>query len=468
MRHALSAPATFAIEEVAEAVHGEVQGRTGVPCSGVSIDSRTIAQGELFFAIAGPRFDGHAFLAEAAARGATAAVVEQPVEAPPGLTLVRVADTTRALSDLARHVRLLAEVPVVVITGSMGKTTTKDMAAALLATAGPVLKTEGNLNNQFGLPLTLFRLRPEHTAAVLELGMSAPGELRSLSLIARPDIAVLTNVAPVHLEFFASVDEIARAKAEVFAGLAPGGLAVLNGDDPRVRRAGEAWSGPVVWFGRDRRYEVSAEKVRGTAFGMRFDLKVGGQTVEVALPLPGVHFVMNFLAAVAAAHARGIKPEAMAEAATHLSAAPHRGEVRRLGGGITLLDDCYNSNPEALEAVSLALGSAGARRRVAVLGDMLELGQRGPEFHREAGERLAERIQVLAAVGPLAQHFLEGAKRAGMATGALHAFKDAAAAASAVPELVRPGDVVLVKGSRGINLELVVEALLARYGEVEG
>jgi UDP-N-acetylmuramoyl-tripeptide--D-alanyl-D-alanine ligase len=468
MRHALSAAATFAIEEVAEAVRGEVRGRAGVRWAGVSIDSRTIARGELFFAIAGPRFDGHAFLAEAAARGAAAAVVERSVEAPSGLTLVRVADTTRALSDLAGHVRRLADLPVVVITGSMGKTTTKDMTAALLATAGPVLKTEGNLNNQFGLPLTLFRLRPEHTAAVLELGMSAKGELKALSLIARPDIAVLTNVAPVHLEFFGSVDEIAQAKAEVFAGLAPGGLAVLNGDDPRVRRAGEAWSGRVVWFGRDRRHEVSAENARGTAFGTRFDLRVGGQTLDVALPLPGFHFVMNFLAAAAVAHALGVEPQVLADAATHLLAAPHRGEMRRLGSGIILLDDCYNSNPEALEAASLALASAGGRRRVFILGDMRELGPRGPEFHREAGERLAQRTEVLAAVGPLAVHFLEGAKRGGMAPSALHAFPDAGAAAAAVPELVRPGDAVLVKGSRGVSLESVVEALLARYGEVDG
>jgi UDP-N-acetylmuramoyl-tripeptide--D-alanyl-D-alanine ligase len=466
MRHALSAAATFAIEEVAEAVRGEVLGRAGVPCAGVSIDSRTIARGELFFAIAGPRFDGHAFLAEAAARGAAAAVVERSVEAPSGLTLVRVADTTRALADLAGHARRLADLPVVVITGSMGKTTTKDMTAALLATKGPVLKTEGNLNNQFGLPLTLFRLRPEHTAAVLELGMSAKGELKALSLIARPDIAVLTNVAPVHLEFFGSVDEIAQAKAEVFAGLAPGGLAVLNGDDPRVRRASAAWSGRIAWFGRDRSYEVSAENVRGSAFGTRFDLRVGARTVDVALPLPGFHFVMNFLAAAAVAHALRVEPQAMAAAATHLLAAPHRGEIHRLGGGITLLDDSYNSNPAALEAASLALQSAGGRRRVFILGDMLELGPRGPELHREAGERLVERTEVLAAVGPLAVHFLEGAKRAGMATSALHAFPDAGAAAAAVPELVRPGDAVLVKGSRSVSLESVVEALLAHYGEV--
>jgi UDP-N-acetylmuramoyl-tripeptide--D-alanyl-D-alanine ligase len=468
MRCALSAPATFAIEEVAAAVRGEVRGPAGVSGTGVSIDSRTLARGELFFAIAGPRFDGHAFLAEAAGRGAAAAVVERTAEAPSGLPLVRVADTTRALSDLASHVRRLADLPVVAITGSMGKTTTKDMTAALLATQGPVLKTEGNLNNQFGLPLTLFRLRPEHTAAVLELGMSAPGELRALSLVARPDIAVLTNVAPVHLEFFASVDEIARAKAEVFAGLAPGGLAVLNGDDPRVRRAGEEWGGRVVWFGRDRRHDVSAENARGTAFGTRFDLKVGGQTVEVALPLAGFHSVMNFLAAAAVAHERGIEPTVVAEAATHLVAAPHRGEIRRLTGGITLLDDSYNSNPEALEAASQALASAGRRRRVFILGDMLELGPRAPEFHREAGARLAERTEVLAAVGPLALHFLEGAKRAGMATSALHAFPDAAAVAAALPDLVRPGDAVLVKGSRGVSLESVVEALLARYGEVRG
>jgi UDP-N-acetylmuramoyl-tripeptide--D-alanyl-D-alanine ligase len=439
--------------------------RHDAPLSGVSIDSRTIQIGQVFFAVAGERFDGHEFLAEVAAKGAAAAVVHRDAPAPLGLPLVRVDDTTRALGDLARHWRLAAGLPVVVITGSVGKTTTKDMMAALVALRGPVLKTEGNLNNRYGLPLTLLGLRPEHTTAVLELGMSAAGELRALSAIAQPDIAVITNVAPVHLEFFASVDAIAEAKAEVLDGLRADGVAVLNGDDPRVRRMAEGRQRRIVWFGRDRRYDVSAESWRGTPFGMRFDLRVGGKTVDVALPLPGNHFVSNFLAAAAVAHVQGIPPEAMAEAATRLTAARHRGEVRRLGEGITLIDDCYNSSPDALAAAVVTLGMATARRRVAVLGDMLELGPTGPALHHEQGAALAGTVDVVVGVGPLARHFLEGARSAGLLATRLHHFADAAEAAAVLGTIVEPGDAVLVKGSRGIRLEAVVDALVRLFPE---
>jgi UDP-N-acetylmuramoyl-tripeptide--D-alanyl-D-alanine ligase len=351
----------------------------------------------------------------------------------------------------------------------VGKTTTKEMAAALLATRGPVLKTEGNLNNQYGLPLTLLRLAPAHTAAVLELGMSAPGELRALSAICRPDVAVITRVAPVHLEFFASVSAIADAKAEILEGLAPGGVAVLNHDDPEIRRVGEAHvarGGRALWFGKDRACAVSAEAWRGTAHGMRFDLRIGGQCVDVALPLSGPHFVTNFLAAAAAAHRLGISPEAIAVAATHLTAARRRGEIRRLGEGVTLLDDCYNASPVAVVAAVEALDLAARGRRVAFVGDMRELGSTGPELHRQVGETIAPRLALLVAVGELSSSaLLAGARSAGMGADALHAFPDAAAAAAAAPDLVRPGDAVLVKGSRGVRMEQVVDALVRRFGE---
>ena len=463
------AMATLQIDEVLSATRGGLEraAASGTRLAGVSIDSRTVAAGELFVAIAGPRFDGHDFLAAAAGRGAAAALVHRPVEAPGGLAVIRVEDTTRALADLARHVRLSSPAAVVAVTGSAGKTTTKEMAARLLSARGPVLKTEGNLNNRYGLPLTLLRLEPGHRFAALELGMSAPGELRELTGIALPDVAVITNVAPVHLEFFASVDEIAAAKAEILEGLRPGGAAVLNGDDPRLRRVGEALRGEVVWFGRDRRFDVSAERWRGTVHGMRFDLRLGGRTVEIALPLPGPHFVTNFLAAAAAAHRLGVDPEEMAQAAAQMKPAARRGQVVSLGDGITLLDDSYNSNPVAVDSAVAALSLAPARRRVAFLGDMLELGPRGPELHRETGGRVAFRLDVLAGVGTLARGFLEGALAAGMDPPAVHAFPDAAAAAAAATELVRPGDAVLVKGSRGVRMETVVEALVARFGAVE-
>ena len=241
---------TLTLEDVVAATGARLAAHAAPrPLAGVSIDSRRLEPGELFVAVAGPRFDGHDFLEQAASRGAAAALVHRDAPAPAGLPLLRVKDTTRALADLARHVRLAAELPVVCVTGSAGKTTTKEMTAALLARLGPVLKSEGNLNNRYGLPLSLLRLRHEHRAAALELGMSAAGELRELTGIALPDVAVITNVAAVHLEFFGSLDEIAQAKAEILEGLRPGGVAELNGDDPRLRRVGARHPGRVIWFG---------------------------------------------------------------------------------------------------------------------------------------------------------------------------------------------------------------------------
>jgi UDP-N-acetylmuramoyl-tripeptide--D-alanyl-D-alanine ligase len=461
---------TLDLDDVVSATGGRLRAPAAarpLRLSGVSIDSRTVGPGELFVAIKGPRFDGHDFLAAAAARGARAALVHREAPAPEGLPLVHVADTTRALAALGAHRRVQAAIPVVAVTGSAGKTTTKEMTAALLARRGPVLKTEGNLNNQYGLPLTLLRLSPEHRHAVLELGMSAAGELRALSALARPDVAIITLVAPVHLEFFDSVDAIAAAKAEILEGLGPDGLAVLNADDPRVRAVGEAFrarGGKVAWFGRDRAYAASAENWRGTVHGMRFDLRIGGRTVDVALPLPGPHFLSNFLAAAAAAHHLGVTPEEIAETAPSMTAARHRGEVLRLGRGVTVLDDCYNSNPAAVEAAVTALDMSARGRRVAILGDMLELGAGADELHRATGRTVAARLDALVAVGPLAARFLEGAREAGLPAGALAAYADAPAAAAAVPALVRPGDAVLVKGSRGVRMEQIVDALAAAFG----
>jgi UDP-N-acetylmuramoyl-tripeptide--D-alanyl-D-alanine ligase len=252
----------------------------------------------------------------------------------------------------------------------------------------------------------------------------------------------------------------------VLEGLRPGGLAVLNGDDPLLRPIGERLERRVVWFGRDRRHDVAAEKWRGTPFGMRFDLRIGGRSLDVALPLAGPHFVMDFRAAAAVAHALGVSEDAIATAATGLRAVRHRGDVRRLGKGVTLIDDSYNSSPDALEAAIQALSLAGPRRRVAVLGDMLELGPAGLELHRAAGRSAFGRVDLLVGVGPLAQGILEGAREAGLSKEALLSFADARAAA-AVADRVAAGDAVLVKGSRGVRLETVVDAIVGRFGESE-
>lgn len=454
--------ASLSIREIVEAMNGRLVAGVApaLPAEGVSIDSRTLKSGDAFFAIRGPHFDGHGFLSEAASRGARFAVVERDVASSGGLPLVRVEDTTRALGDLARHVRLAAAIPVVGVTGSMGKTTTKDMLAALLETRGSVLKTEGNLNNAYGLPLTILRLGAAHWAAALEMGMSAPGEMRVLSAIARPDVALITNVAPVHLEFFPSVEAIADAKAEILEGLSRTGVAVLNGDDPLVRRIGERWGGRVVWFGKRREFDVAGENWRGTPHGMRFDLRAGGAVADVALPFAGPHFMHDFLAAAAAAHHLGIDLSTMAEVASGLQPAAHRGVVLRLKGGVTLFDDCYNSNPQALEAAVVALGLQTGARRVAFVGDMLELGPAAAAIHRETAARIASKVDVLVAVGEFAESIADGAR--GVVT---HRFKSAAAAAHDVSTLVEDGDAVLVKGSRGVRMEAIVNAIVARRGK---
>jgi UDP-N-acetylmuramoyl-tripeptide--D-alanyl-D-alanine ligase len=459
---------SLSIHDVKIATDGSLaSGHSGVSVTGVSIDSRTVSPGELFVAIAGKHFDGHDFVGEAAGRGAVAALVHRDVPGGEGLTVVRVADTTQALGDLARHVRLAAALPVVCVTGSTGKTTTKDMTAALLGSRGPVLKTEGNLNNQYGLPLTMMRLGAAHWSAVLELGMSAPGELRALSAIAQPDVAVITNVGPAHLGFFPSVDAIADAKAEILEGLRPGGVAVLNADDPRVRRIGEASGRDVIWFGRDRRHDVSAENWRGSIAGMRFDLRLGGRSVDIALPLAGPHHVMNFMAAAAVAHRLGITPEAIAIAAAGIEPPLHRGQVLRCGESVTIVDDSYNASPDAVAAAMTTLGLA-AGRRVLFLGDMLELGDASAGLHREVGEKLAGRVDAVVGVGPMAKHVVEAARASGMDESALHHFADSETAAAAAADLARPGDTILVKGSRGMRMERVLDALVARFGTKDG
>jgi UDP-N-acetylmuramoyl-tripeptide--D-alanyl-D-alanine ligase len=281
----------------------------------VSIDTRTLHPGELFAAIRGPRFDGHAFIADAVGAGAAALLIDRDAALPAGLPVLRVADTTRALGDLARHLRRASGLPVAAVTGSAGKTTTREMLAAMLRRHGPVLSSSGNLNNRYGLPLTLFRLSEDQRAAVLELGMSAAGELRELSAIAQPDVAVITLIAAAHLASFDSLRQIADAKAEILEGLNPGGAAVLNREDPELRRIGERHTGTVLWFGRDRSCDVSVERWRGTIHGQRFDLRVGRRVMDVALPLPGPHFMWNFAAAAAAAHRLGVSPDDIAATA---------------------------------------------------------------------------------------------------------------------------------------------------------
>jgi len=447
--------------------------------AGVSIDSRTVRAGELFIAIHGPRHDGHKFVAAALQAGAVAAVVEEKRagEFPEGVRgkLVVVRGTVVALQTLARAVRrawamVSAGRKIAAVTGSAGKTTTKEILAALLAERGRVHRSEGNLNNEYGLPLTLLKLEETHDAAVVELGMSACGEIARLAQIAEPEVGVVTNVAPVHLEFFSSVDEIALAKRELIEGLAGRErVAVLNQDDARVARFAEGFTGRVLRYGLGPVADYRAERVaeRGAA-GSAFDFVFPGGRARLELPLPGRHNILNALAGLAAASVWDLTPEHAQAALNKLRPAAMRGEVLKLTEEITVINDCYNSNPVALDAMVALLVSTPARRRILVAGEMLELGARSEELHRECG-RSAARHQVdwVFGVQGQAAAIAAGAVEAGLPKSHAGFFASAAEAAGLLPEFAAPGDVLLVKGSRGVKMEKIVDALKAKFAVTE-
>jgi UDP-N-acetylmuramoyl-tripeptide--D-alanyl-D-alanine ligase len=460
--------ASLRLDEIARTTGGTVlQGAPSLMFGSYGIDSRTVPAGGLFFAVAGRR-DGHEFVGAAAAKGAAGAIVAHPVAVDdPTFGLVQVPDTVAALQALAHDVLVRRPVKVVGITGSVGKTTTKEFTAALLAPRFRVLKSEGNYNNHLGLALSLLRLEAGHDVAVLEMGMSAAGEIRTLARIAPPDVAVITNVSPVHLEFFDGLDAIARAKKEILDGAKPGATAVLNGDDPLVMGLAADFPGRKVTFGRGPSCDVRADGVAAKGFaGFDVNLRYGHRFLRVPFPFLNEAAVADLLAAAAASFALGLGPDEIGPGLASLRPAAGRGLLVEAAGGVRVYDDSYNSNPRALEAALASLAALPAARKVAVLADMLELGEGGREFHRRAGETAARKgWDILVAVGPLAAFIAEGAAAAGMAAAAIHRFADAAAAAAAIPALVRDGDLVLVKGSRGMKTESIVEALKARGKE---
>lgn len=457
----------------------------GARYRGAAIDSRRVEGGELFFALPGERTDGHRFVAGALAAGAAAAVVRTPV-GDAGGPLIRVDDVTEALHDLTRDHRRLLDIRVAAVTGSAGKTTTKDLLALLLGERWRVRKSPGNLNNLLGFPLTLLAIDAGCEWLVAEMGMSVPGELAAVSRLGRPDVAVFTNVRPAHLAGFeepdgvpADVEAIARAKAELLAGLADGGLIVANAGDPRVVGLVERYLASsrgeerVVWYGlapaagETPRAEVAAhglEPLAGSP-GTRFTLEYRGASAKVELPLHGKVNVENFLAAAACALTLGVPIEAVAAAARRAAIASGRGEVLSLPSGATLVDDSYNSNPEAARLALEAARLLDGRRRVAVLGDMLELGAAERRYHRQLGGDAAELgFGLVVGVGELAAETVAAAREAGVETAW---FEDARAAGAGVPALIGDGDVVLVKGSRGAALERVVEALVPERAPVQ-
>jgi UDP-N-acetylmuramoyl-tripeptide--D-alanyl-D-alanine ligase len=443
----ISAPGDFPREELAH---------------GYSIDSRTVSPGELFFAVKGERLDGHDFVGAALEQGAISAVVrkDQLHRFPGNIKLLPVDDPLIALQTLATAVRKLWGKPLIGVTGSAGKTTTKEAVAHVLASKFRVLKSEGNFNNHFGLPLMLLKLEPEHDLAVIEMGMSHAGEIRALAKIAHPDIGVVTNVAPVHLEFFDSLAGIARAKYELIESLPSNGTAVLNADDEYVSQFGRDFTGRVIKYGTAIGAAVSAQNVQSRgAEGSELDVVVAGTREHARLPLVGEHNVLNALAAVSVAIACSMKvPEAVAALST-LKPADKRGQVLQLGN-ITVINDCYNSNPMALRAMVDALSAMKAARRIVVAGEMLELGPAGEALHRESGSHMGEKkIDVLIGVRGLAHALVAGAKQAGTRAEFVATPEEAG---EWLARETRDGDVVLLKASRGVKLERALETWQAK------
>lgn len=425
---------------------------------GYSIDSRTINPGDLFIALSGERFDGHDYVEAALEKGAVGALVQagRKVRGGPH-RLLRVEDTLKALQSLGAAARRLWGKPLLAVTGSAGKTTTKEILAHVLATRFRVMKSSGNLNNHIGLPLQLLKLENEHDLAVVEMGMNHAGEIRALGTLAHHDLAVITVVAPVHLEFFDSIREIARAKYEIIETLHPGGVAVLNADDEYVCQFGRDFKGKVVTFGIHHAADVSARKISlNGAEGSVFELAAGSVREPVSFPLVGEHNISNALAAAAAAMERGITPSQAAVALSGIRPPEKRGQVLEIGGA-AIINDCYNSNPRALEAMIDTLASMKAARRILVAGEMLELGPTAETLHRQCGLRAAEKkIDLVVGVRGLARSLAEGACGAGTQAQFLETPEQAGEWLS---RNLRPGDAVLLKASRGVKLERVLEML---------
>lgn len=459
---------------------------------GIVIDSRKVrggeTGGELFFALVGEHTDGHRFAGKALESGAAAVVVSKDIEAPAGARLIRVDDPYTALHRLTRALR--REVPrrLVGLTGSAGKTTTKEILAAMLARRFRTARSPGNLNNLLGFPIALAGIPEDTEWMVAEMGMSTPEELGAISRLARPDAAMLLNVRPAHLENFGTLEAIAEAKAEILQGLAPDGLLVANADDPQVARVAPRHPGRIVWFGS--RPEEEARKALGSVAGapleyvraldiealspeasappeaprLRFRVESPFGSGRIETPLHGLYNTGNVLAAAAAALALGVPFAEVAAAAREARPAAGRGELRR-AGAVTVIDDSYNSNPDALtRALESAAATAAGGRRWLVAGDMLELGPAGPEFHREAG-RIAARLGFgpIVGVGELARQLVEAAGAEG--ADERRWFASAGEAADWIPDQVAPGDLLLVKGSRGVGLDAVVAALTSRAAE---
>ena len=448
--------------EAARLVSGSVEGSYEVPLTGAEVDSRRVRPGDLFVALRGARSDGHAFVA-AALEVAAAAMVRYDAELddiPSGRALIRVQDPLESYWALAKWENRRRDWRIAAVTGSVGKTTTKDILAELLASRFTVGGTFGNRNSTLGLPSEILSQPEEVEIFVAEAGMSRAGELDTIGSLITPEVLLYTRIAPVHTEFFADFDGIVRAKAELLSHLDPAGTLVINADDPSQSAFPEATSASVLRYGADDADARISDIEDLGLFGTRFTMKLPSGEIRIGLGLAGRHQAENLLAAATAAEAFGVGVEEVAEVAPKLEPAPRRGRIHELASGITIVDDSYNASPIAMRRLLQLLSAAGGRR-VAVLGEMYELGEMAGEAHREVGASAAANCDLLVAVGSEnALELAEAARHAGLAGTAVRHVDNAEAAGELLSSILEPGDVVLIKGSRGVGLDKTVDALL--------
>ena len=448
------------VRTVAEITGGHLmQNGASVEFQGFSTDSRTLQPGDLFIPLSGDSYDGHDYLTQAIQRGAVACLSEEMIG---GLRVpvIKVNDTLKALGDLAAAMRRKFSGPVIGITGTSGKTTSKEMLAAILNNIGPGLKSAGNFNNLIGVPLTLFGLQPEHRWAVIEMGMSDRGEISRLSEIAAPKIGLITNVGAGHLENFDGISGVAKAKGELFINLPTGGIALINADDPEIRMLPVANGVRKILFGISSDAAIRADRIEVHKGSVSFDLVIDAAVQRVVLPLPGRHNVSNALGAAAAAMALGVGIEKIAAGLEAFQPCPGRMELLELSGDIVVLEDSYNANPLSVHAALDALHDLGSSgRRIAVLADMLELGVTAPELHHQIGKIAAKRVDWLFTYGSLAEKIAQGAIDAGLPPARVFVARNHDELIARLLELLQPGDRVLVKGSRGMRMEKVTAAL---------
>jgi len=456
----------LSVHEIVTAIEGELlQGDPSSCATGVSTDTRTIKPGDLFFALRGERADGHRYVGAAAQAGAAGVVISNEGAAPSGCTafVVKVDDPLWALGDLAGYYRTKFDVRVVGITGSVGKTTTKEMLASILGRKWKVLKNAANFNNEIGLPLALFRLDRSHKVVVLEMAMRGLGEIRRLASIAKPSVGVITNIGIAHIERLGSQGAIANAKAELIEELPPDGLAVINAEDGYSEVIRRKFGGRVISFGSCKTADVVGARIKCSSLGRySFVLLVEGGAVEVKMPVLGHHNVYNALAAAAAAVGMGVDLSTIRDGLENFSLPAMRMELVKSKAGYVVLNDAYNASPASmLSALKTLETLTGHKRKIAVLGDMLELGSYAPKAHRDIGGSVAcSDVQMLVTVGPLAGMIADGAKDAGFPGDRIQSYADSSEAAQKLAGQLVKGDAVLVKGSRAMKMEEIVRVLL--------